>query len=66
MPCTLGRDHPDCLAMLLNPEVIAINQDPAAHPPRLISQTARAAVPDPGYSNHNPNPNPNHNPNPKP
>jgi alpha-galactosidase len=49
---TVGRDHPDCLALLLNPEIVAVNQDSAARAPVLISQAAnppnknRSAVPD--------------------
>ena len=35
----LATAHPDCLAMLLNPDVISVNQDAAALPPRLVSQT---------------------------
>jgi alpha-galactosidase len=31
-------EHPDCLAMLLNADIIAVNQDPAALPPRLVAQ----------------------------
>eukprot|EP01051_Picozoa_sp_SAG22_P027573 SAG22_NODE_9291_length_598_cov_1.326653_1_plen_138_part_10 len=51
---TVARDHPDCLALLLNPEIVAVNQDPAARAPFLVSQAAkppgknsnRSAVPD--------------------
>ena len=34
----VGVDHPDCLELILNPEVLAVNQDPAARPPVLVSQ----------------------------
>ena len=37
---TLAHDHPDCLELILNPEIVAVNQDPAARAPALISQTA--------------------------
>ena len=30
---SLAQAHPDCLAMLKSPEVLAVNQDPAAHAP---------------------------------
>ena len=35
---TIAQTHPDCLAMLLNPDIVAVNQDSAALPPRLVSQ----------------------------
>ena len=35
---TVGVDHPDCLELILNPEILAVNQDPAARPPVLVSQ----------------------------
>ena len=35
---TIERDHPDFLALLKNRHIVAVNQDPAARPPRLISQ----------------------------
>ena len=44
-PLILGADlrnitttHPDCLALLLNADIVAVNQDPAGHPPRLVWQ----------------------------
>jgi alpha-galactosidase len=44
-PLILGADlrnlkqtHPACLELLLNPEIVAVNQDVAALPPRLIWQ----------------------------
>jgi hypothetical protein len=49
---TVGRDYPDCLALILNPEIVAVNQDRAARPPVLVSQAVkppsqnRSAVPD--------------------
>ena len=36
---TIEREHPDCLALLMNPDIIKVNQDPAALPPRLAGQT---------------------------
>ena len=36
---TIEKDHPDCLALLKNPDIIAVNQDSAALPPRLIAQS---------------------------
>lgn len=35
---TLKEQHPECLALMLNAEIVAVNQDPAALPPRLVSQ----------------------------
>ena len=35
---TIKEQHPDCLALMLNPEIVAVNQDPAGLPPRLVSQ----------------------------
>ena len=29
---TIERDHPDCLALLKNRHIVAVNQDPAARP----------------------------------
>ena len=48
---TVGREHSDCLELILNAEIVAVNQDPAARPPALISQAAkppgnRSATPD--------------------
>jgi alpha-galactosidase len=45
-PLILGTDvrrlargeHPDCLALLLNADIVAVNQDPAALPARLVAQ----------------------------
>ena len=45
---TVGERHPECFAMLLNPEIIAVNQDRAAHPPRLASQTTNYTAPTTG------------------
>lgn len=33
---TVGQRHPECLELMLNPEIIAVNQDPAALPPSLL------------------------------
>eukprot|EP01043_Picozoa_sp_COSAG02_P002482 COSAG02_NODE_57_length_43668_cov_118.217196_19_plen_612_part_00 len=35
---TIKEQHPDCLELMLNPEIVAVNQDPAALPPRLVYQ----------------------------
>lgn len=35
---TIAKDHPDCLALMLNPEIVAVNQDPAGLAPFLVSQ----------------------------
>ena len=32
----VAAHHPDCLSLVTNPEIIAINQDPAGLPPRQI------------------------------
>jgi hypothetical protein len=45
---TVREKHPECFAMLLNPEIIAVNQDRAAHPPRLASQTTNYTTPTTG------------------
>lgn len=45
-PLILGTDlqrlargeHPECLALLLNADIVAVNQDPAALPARLVAQ----------------------------
>jgi len=36
---TIEKEHPDCLALLSNKDIIKVNQDPAALPPRLVYQT---------------------------
>eukprot|EP00930_Biecheleria_cincta_P039969 TRINITY_DN27423_c0_g2_i1.p1 TRINITY_DN27423_c0_g2~~TRINITY_DN27423_c0_g2_i1.p1 ORF type:complete len:456 (-),score=61.16 TRINITY_DN27423_c0_g2_i1:65-1432(-) len=36
---SISQDHPDCLALLLNDDIVAVNQDSAALPARLVSQT---------------------------
>ena len=43
---TLEQDHPDCLAMLKNRELIAISQDPLGIAGGLIRQTTNATDPD--------------------
>jgi len=35
---SIATDHPDCLAMLKNKEVIAVNQDPLGHAGSLVYQ----------------------------
>lgn len=34
----ITAEHPDCLAMLLNKDIVAVNQDKLAAPPRLVWQ----------------------------
>ena len=41
---TIKEQHPDCLALMLNPEIVAVNQDPAGLPPRLISQRTNGST----------------------
>eukprot|EP01043_Picozoa_sp_COSAG02_P005629 COSAG02_NODE_153_length_33128_cov_10.471253_24_plen_530_part_00 len=41
---TLRRDHPECLELILNSEIVAVNQAKGAQPPVLISQAARPAT----------------------
>ena len=36
---SLASDHPDCLALLLNKDIVAVNQDAGGLPPRLVAQT---------------------------
>ena len=33
---TVQARHPDCLALMINPEIIAVNQDAAVMPPKLL------------------------------
>ena len=35
---TINQTHPECLDLMLNREIIAVNQDPASLPPVLVSQ----------------------------
>ena len=35
----LDKEHPDCLALLTNKDIVDVNQDPAGLPPRLVTQT---------------------------
>ena len=35
---SLAADHPECLALLLNEDIVAVNQDAAGLPPRLVYQ----------------------------
>ena len=36
---TIEKEHPECLALLKNEDIVKVNQDPAALPPRLVAQT---------------------------
>ena len=38
---SLEIDHPDCLQLLLNADIVAVNQDAGGHPPRLVRQELR-------------------------
>jgi len=40
---TLKERHPECLALMLNEEIVAVNQDPLGAAPRLISQRSNAS-----------------------
>ena len=42
---TLDKDHPECLAILTNHAIVSVNQDPAALPPRLVSQSPPFGTP---------------------
>jgi hypothetical protein len=33
----LPKDQPECFKMLLNTEILAVNQDPAAHAPQVCA-----------------------------
>jgi len=35
---SIDQDHPDCLALLKNKDIVDVNQDPAGLPARLVSQ----------------------------
>ena len=35
---TVGQRHPECLKLMLNRRILAVNQDPAAHPTKLMRQ----------------------------
>eukprot|EP00052_Salpingoeca_macrocollata_P011922 m.92005 g.92005 ORF g.92005 m.92005 type:complete len:455 (+) comp18261_c0_seq3:3-1367(+) len=41
---SIAKDHPDCLALLTNPEVVAVNQDPAGLPAFLVSQETNSST----------------------
>ena len=43
---TVRQEHPDCFELITNPQIVKVNQDPAALPPRLVRQ----APPFPGAS----------------
>ena len=38
VPTVVEQKHPECLDLLKNAEIIAFNQDPAGHAPRLLFQ----------------------------
>lgn len=42
---TIEKEHPDCLALIKNPDIVKVNQDPAALPPRLVEQTPPFGTP---------------------
>ena len=44
---TLAEDHPDCLAMLKNPEILAISQDRLAKAGGLVRQRTNSSDPSP-------------------
>lgn len=47
----LPKAQPDCFKMLLNPEVLQVHQDPAAHTPKLVlSQNISSIVPHDGHN----------------
>lgn len=39
---TIARDHPDCLALMLNAEIIAVNQDAGGRAPFLVKQSTNS------------------------
>jgi alpha-galactosidase len=39
------KERPDCLELLLNRDILAVNQDPAGLPPRLVHQTPPEGTP---------------------
>jgi hypothetical protein len=41
---TIQQEQPDCLELMLNPEIVAVNQDPAGLPARLISQQTNGST----------------------
>lgn len=41
---TMPREHPECMAMLLNEQVLAVNQDPGMYPARLAKQVANSTM----------------------
>jgi hypothetical protein len=40
---TIATDHPDCLQLMLNPEIVDVNQNDAGHAPWLVSQTTNSS-----------------------
>eukprot|EP00038_Savillea_parva_P008429 m.176929 g.176929 ORF g.176929 m.176929 type:complete len:581 (+) comp14252_c0_seq1:36-1778(+) len=38
------EEHPDCLDLMLNAEIVAVNQDPLGNPGRFISQTTNGTT----------------------
>ena len=41
---TINQTHPECLDLMLNREIIAVNQDPASLPPVLVSQATNMSA----------------------
>lgn len=41
---TLDETHPECLALLLNADIVAVNQDQGGHAPRLVRQELHAGA----------------------
>ena len=39
---TIARDHPDCLALMLNAEIVAVNQDAGGRAPFLVKQSTNS------------------------
>jgi alpha-galactosidase len=35
---TVAQRHPECLKLMLNPRILAVNQDAAAHPTKMVRQ----------------------------
>jgi len=40
---TLAREHPDCMSLLMNEAVLAVNQDAGMHAARMVSQTTNSS-----------------------
>ena len=41
----IEKEHPECLELMLNADIVAVNQDEGGHPPRLIRQTLKPGTP---------------------